>query len=139
MRRNSPDKVILAESLSGERVEVAFYPFYESEIDIFGGKGILVSGRIMLPSSSKSSGEVGGRGREVGEHSDHPQSVLPLNWGGIELKRTVTCMVLKATANDRRYLALCHDEFRGPRSDLCQSGGISTNNNKCISATQCIL
>ncbi|GFW26938.1 uncharacterized protein TNCV_1377781 [Trichonephila clavipes] len=33
----------------------------------------------------------------------------------------VTCMVLKATAFDRRQLALCHDEFRGPRSDLCRS------------------
>ncbi|GFT25082.1 uncharacterized protein TNCV_179911 [Trichonephila clavipes] len=31
-----------------------------------------------------------------------------------EAKRTVTCMVLKATANDRRHLALGHDEFRGP-------------------------
>ncbi|GFV64246.1 hypothetical protein TNCV_3000111 [Trichonephila clavipes] len=38
-------------------------------------------------------------------------------------------MVLKATANDRRHLALCHDEFRGPRSDLCRSGGIGNNNN----------
>ncbi|GFT92889.1 uncharacterized protein TNCV_740491 [Trichonephila clavipes] len=31
-----------------------------------------------------------------------PQGVLPQNWGGTELNRTVTCMVLKATANDRR-------------------------------------
>ncbi|GFW08110.1 hypothetical protein TNCV_2978771 [Trichonephila clavipes] len=29
-----------------------------------------------------------------------PQGTLPQNWGGIELNRTVTCMVLKATAND---------------------------------------
>ncbi|GFT12727.1 HTH_Tnp_Tc3_2 domain-containing protein [Trichonephila clavipes] len=29
-------------------------------------------------------------------------------------------MVLKAVA-DRRHLALCHDEFRGPRSGLCRS------------------
>ncbi|GFU40155.1 uncharacterized protein TNCV_5092921 [Trichonephila clavipes] len=48
------------------------------------------------------------------EGTDHPQSVLPLNWGGIEPNRTVTCMVLKATANDRRHLAYCHDKFRGP-------------------------
>ncbi|GFX33614.1 hypothetical protein TNCV_1932811 [Trichonephila clavipes] len=33
-------------------------------------------------------------------------------------------MVLKATANDKRHLAICHDEFRGPLSDLCRSGGI---------------
>ncbi|GFX68935.1 hypothetical protein TNCV_682941 [Trichonephila clavipes] len=37
-------------------------------------------------------------------------------------------MVFKSTGNDRRHLALCDDEFRGPRSDLCRSGGI--NNNK---------
>ncbi|GFY24129.1 uncharacterized protein TNCV_1011821 [Trichonephila clavipes] len=46
--------------------------------------------------------------------SDHPQGVLPLNWGETELSRSVTRMVLKATANDRRYLALCYNEFRGP-------------------------
>ncbi|GFU18399.1 uncharacterized protein TNCV_1980801 [Trichonephila clavipes] len=32
----------------------------------------------------------------------HPQGALLLNWGGTALNRTVTCMVLKATANDRR-------------------------------------
>ncbi|GFW65860.1 uncharacterized protein TNCV_586861 [Trichonephila clavipes] len=53
-------------------------------------------------------------GEERWKASDHPKSVLPLNWGGIEPNRTDTCMVLKATANDRRHLALCHDEFRGP-------------------------
>ncbi|GFU21534.1 uncharacterized protein TNCV_3827391 [Trichonephila clavipes] len=52
-------------------------------------------------------------GEERWEASDHPQSVLPLNWGGIEPNHTVTCMVIKATANNRRHLALCHDEFRG--------------------------
>ncbi|GFX89066.1 uncharacterized protein TNCV_2853651 [Trichonephila clavipes] len=31
------------------------------------------------------------------EASDHPQSVLPQNWGGIEQNGTATCMVLKAT------------------------------------------
>ncbi|GFU79514.1 uncharacterized protein TNCV_2915741 [Trichonephila clavipes] len=69
-------------------------------------------------------------GEERWEASDHPQSVLPLNWGGIEPNRTVTYMVLKATANDRRHLALCHDEFRGPRSGLCRSRGISNYNNR---------
>ncbi|GFV31865.1 putative DD41D transposase [Trichonephila clavipes] len=39
-------------------------------------------------------------------------------------------MVLKATANDRRQLALCHDEFREPASGLCRSGGISNNNKR---------
>ncbi|GFX61231.1 hypothetical protein TNCV_3407061 [Trichonephila clavipes] len=41
-------------------------------------------------------------------------------------------MVLKATANDRRHVALCHDEFRGPRSGLCRSCVISNNNNRSI-------
>ncbi|GFS54911.1 uncharacterized protein TNCV_3576251 [Trichonephila clavipes] len=39
-------------------------------------------------------------GEERWETSDHPQSVLPLNWGGIEPNRTVTCMVLKATVEN---------------------------------------
>ncbi|GFW09544.1 uncharacterized protein TNCV_3996511 [Trichonephila clavipes] len=34
--------------------------------------------------------------------------------GGSDPNRAVPCKVLKATANDRRHLALCHDEFRGP-------------------------
>ncbi|GFS57886.1 uncharacterized protein TNCV_2909661 [Trichonephila clavipes] len=66
-------------------------------------------------------------GEERWEFSDHSQSVLPLNWGGTEPNRTVTCTVLRVMANDRRHLALCHDEFRGPRSSLCRSGGISNN------------
>ncbi|GFT69136.1 RNase H domain-containing protein [Trichonephila clavipes] len=37
-------------------------------------------------------------------------------------------MVLKATANDRRHLALCLYEFRGPWFGLCRSGGFSNNN-----------
>ncbi|GFW21144.1 uncharacterized protein TNCV_2703821 [Trichonephila clavipes] len=36
------------------------------------------------------------------EAPDQPQGFLPLNWVGTEQKRTVTCMVLKAKANDRR-------------------------------------
>ncbi|GFU58707.1 hypothetical protein TNCV_932531 [Trichonephila clavipes] len=40
-------------------------------------------------------------------------------------------MVLKATVYDMRHLALCHDEFRGPRSSLCRSGGIG-NNKKTV-------
>ncbi|GFV43259.1 uncharacterized protein TNCV_72161 [Trichonephila clavipes] len=71
-------------------------------------------------------------GEERWEASDHLQSILPLNWGEIEPNRTVTCMVLKATANDWRHLAFCHDEFRGPRSGLCRSGGISNNKNNRI-------
>ncbi|GFX66839.1 uncharacterized protein TNCV_3049371 [Trichonephila clavipes] len=68
---------------------------------------------------------------EGGTRGDHTQSVLSLNWGAIEPNRSVPCMVLKATVNDRCHLALCHDEFRGPRSGLCRSGGICNDNN-CV-------
>ncbi|GFU81766.1 uncharacterized protein TNCV_3086781 [Trichonephila clavipes] len=53
-------------------------------------------------------------GEEKWETSEHPKSVLPQNWGRTEPNRTVIYMMLKATANDRRQLAICHDEFRGP-------------------------
>ncbi|GFX24240.1 uncharacterized protein TNCV_1366201 [Trichonephila clavipes] len=66
-------------------------------------------------------------GEEMWEASDHSQSVLSLYWGGTEPNRNVTCMVLKATANDRRPLALCHDEFRGRRSGLSRSVTIKNN------------
>ncbi|GFW46824.1 hypothetical protein TNCV_2981801 [Trichonephila clavipes] len=36
------------------------------------------------------------------EASDHLWIVFPQNWGGSESNRTVTCVVLKTTANDRR-------------------------------------
>ncbi|GFW27286.1 hypothetical protein TNCV_2831861 [Trichonephila clavipes] len=39
------------------------------------------------------------------ETPNYIQGVLPLNWGEIELNRSVTCRVLKATANDMRPLA----------------------------------
>ncbi|GFU08214.1 uncharacterized protein TNCV_3766521 [Trichonephila clavipes] len=51
---------------------------------------------------------------EMWDASDHPQDVIPQNWGETELNHSVTCMVLKATANDKHHLALCHDEFHGP-------------------------
>ncbi|GFX84025.1 zinc finger protein [Trichonephila clavipes] len=53
-------------------------------------------------------------GEERWEAPDHRQGVLPQNRGGNQKNRSVTCMVLKATANDKRHSALCHDEFRGP-------------------------
>ncbi|GFX08246.1 uncharacterized protein TNCV_3267371 [Trichonephila clavipes] len=49
------------------------------------------------------------------EAPNQPQGVLPKNWGGTEQNLTVTCMLLKAKANDRRKnLALSRDEFHGP-------------------------
>ncbi|GFY13939.1 uncharacterized protein TNCV_1296001 [Trichonephila clavipes] len=53
-------------------------------------------------------------GEERWEATDHPQGPLPQNWGETELNRSITCMVLKATDNNRRHLAIYHDEFRGP-------------------------
>ncbi|GFU42133.1 uncharacterized protein TNCV_4553471 [Trichonephila clavipes] len=47
---------------------------------------------------------------EKWEAPDHPQIILTQNWGVTEPKRTVTCMVLKATVNDRRRkTGPCHD------------------------------
>ncbi|GFS64722.1 uncharacterized protein TNCV_4685081 [Trichonephila clavipes] len=40
-------------------------------------------------------------GEKRWEAPDHSQGVLPQNWGGAEQNRTVICMVLKATTNDR--------------------------------------
>ncbi|GFY32478.1 uncharacterized protein TNCV_3559861 [Trichonephila clavipes] len=47
------------------------------------------------------------------EAPDHPQGDLPQNWGETELNNSVTCLGLKATANDRRHTAFCSDEFCG--------------------------
>ncbi|GFW82408.1 uncharacterized protein TNCV_3818881 [Trichonephila clavipes] len=41
-------------------------------------------------------------GEERWEAQDHPQGVLPHNWGGMEPNHTITCLVLKAKTNDRR-------------------------------------
>ncbi|GFV42989.1 uncharacterized protein TNCV_2661841 [Trichonephila clavipes] len=41
-------------------------------------------------------------GEERGKTSAHPQGFLPLDLDGTEQNRTVTCMVLKAKANERR-------------------------------------
>ncbi|GFV46192.1 uncharacterized protein TNCV_2390721 [Trichonephila clavipes] len=53
-------------------------------------------------------------GEERREASGHPQGILPQNWDGTGQNHSVTYMVLKAKANDRRKnLALSHDEFCG--------------------------
>ncbi|GFT79832.1 hypothetical protein TNCV_4597571 [Trichonephila clavipes] len=41
---------------------------------------------------------------EKWEALDHFQGVIPLNWDGTESNHTVTCMALKAKANDRPLL-----------------------------------
>ncbi|GFX91348.1 uncharacterized protein TNCV_3688121 [Trichonephila clavipes] len=53
-------------------------------------------------------------GEERWETPKHPPGVLLQNWDETELNRYIPCMMLKATANNRRHSALCHDEFRGP-------------------------
>ncbi|GFS54103.1 hypothetical protein TNCV_2526701 [Trichonephila clavipes] len=80
----------------------------------------------LYPPSLKSVGQIDqkrewywARARDKASHDPIP---IPLGYHG-------HCMGLKARANDRRHLALCHDEFCGPRSGLCRSGCISNNNN----------
>ncbi|GFX16567.1 uncharacterized protein TNCV_23381 [Trichonephila clavipes] len=43
-----------------------------------------------------------------------PKGVLPKSWNGTELSHSVTCVVLKTTANCWRHLTLCHNEVRRP-------------------------
>ncbi|GFT57108.1 hypothetical protein TNCV_1691561 [Trichonephila clavipes] len=85
---------------------VSPYATIQARIDVRKGPGFESRRRY----GCLSSREVGGRGREV---PDSPQRVLPQNWSETEKNRTVTCMVLKAKANDRRKnLTLNRDEFR---------------------------
>ncbi|GFU77764.1 cullin-4A [Trichonephila clavipes] len=65
-------------------------------------------------NSRRASTPLVGLVEERCEAPDHPQGVISQNWDETELNRSVNCMVLKASANDRRHLALCHDEFCGP-------------------------
>ncbi|GFW98878.1 hypothetical protein TNCV_4655051 [Trichonephila clavipes] len=44
-------------------------------------------------------------GEERWEAPDHPQGILPRNWGETELNRSVTCMVLKAKAQRQASLS----------------------------------
>ncbi|GFX19773.1 hypothetical protein TNCV_2076801 [Trichonephila clavipes] len=54
-------------------------------------------------------------GEERWEASDYSQGVLPQNRGGTQQIHTVTCMVLKSKADDRRKnLTHCPDAFREP-------------------------
>ncbi|GFV85680.1 hypothetical protein TNCV_527901 [Trichonephila clavipes] len=43
-------------------------------------------------------------GEERWKAPNHPQRVIRQNWGGTERNRIVTCMVLKATDNDKRTI-----------------------------------
>ncbi|GFV19774.1 transposase domain containing protein [Trichonephila clavipes] len=52
-------------------------------------------------------------GEERWEAPDHPQGFIPLNWGGTEQKRTITCMVLKAANDRRKFYPLAEMNFTG--------------------------
>ncbi|GFV49567.1 hypothetical protein TNCV_3191481 [Trichonephila clavipes] len=54
---------------------------------------------------------VEGGERERWDAPDHIQGILLLNWGETELNLFVTCMMLKAKANDMRHLAHCQEDF----------------------------
>ncbi|GFT81915.1 uncharacterized protein TNCV_3908891 [Trichonephila clavipes] len=60
------------------------------------GGGTLNSRRATSPLVRLVDGE------ERWEAPDHPQGVLPQNWGRTEQNRNVTCMVVKAKDNERR-------------------------------------
>ncbi|GFX44539.1 hypothetical protein TNCV_4713651 [Trichonephila clavipes] len=61
---------------------------------------------IKVHTSVRLNNEVARRGTRSLVSTKHvferPRPELPRNWDGIESKHTVTCMVLKATSNDRR-------------------------------------
>ncbi|GFT70398.1 hypothetical protein TNCV_2658341 [Trichonephila clavipes] len=85
---------------------------------------------LLQPLSRKSSHEVGVRGREA---PDHPQSVLPQKWNGTYPNCIVTCTKLQLTGVPS--LALCRDEFRGPRSDTVrQRLEPIVENSACVEA-----
>ncbi|GFX96517.1 hypothetical protein TNCV_1441911 [Trichonephila clavipes] len=61
------------------------------------------------------------------EASEHLLGVLPQHWHGTKPNRTVTCVVLKATAKDRRKSSPAVMNFVG----LClTSSGSGISNNK---------
>ncbi|GFW05254.1 hypothetical protein TNCV_3357731 [Trichonephila clavipes] len=51
-----------------------------------------------------------------------------------ELNRTVTCMLLKAKANDRRTSSPCHDEFRASRSDYVRQVALETTTTLSVAS-----
>ncbi|GFV93448.1 hypothetical protein TNCV_1987631 [Trichonephila clavipes] len=67
-------------------------------------------------------------------HKNLHAEIVEVEIGGVAIYRPfgkfrraksyVTCMVLKV--NDRRPLAPCHDEFRGPRSDYVRQVALET-------------
>ncbi|GFV23719.1 cullin-4A [Trichonephila clavipes] len=66
----------------------------------FVAGGTLNSYRTASPLVSLVEGE------EMWEDPGHTQGILRRNWGEPELNRSVTCMVLNATANDKRHFAM---------------------------------
>ncbi|GFX77548.1 hypothetical protein TNCV_4025981 [Trichonephila clavipes] len=65
------------------------------------------------------------KGDKRWEATDHPRGVFSQNWGGIEPKRTVTWSLKQRLMTDV-HLAICRDEFRGPRSDVVRQVALVT-------------
>ncbi|GFS76668.1 hypothetical protein TNCV_1622511 [Trichonephila clavipes] len=75
-------------------------------------------GHSKYSSSFKPSGVIGGRREARIPLTPPSQDVPPQKVDGIEPKRSVPYMVIKATANDRHNdLALFYDEFRRSQSN----------------------
>ncbi|PRD33186.1 UNVERIFIED_CONTAM: hypothetical protein NCL1_18208 [Trichonephila clavipes] len=53
-----------------------------------------------------------------------PPECFPYKLGWNRTKSYCHLYGAQSYGNHRRHLALCHDEFRGPRSGFCRSGGI---------------
>ncbi|GFV86229.1 hypothetical protein TNCV_672261 [Trichonephila clavipes] len=68
---------------------------------------------------------------EMWEATGHPQCFFPLNWGGTKQNHTITCMELKAKANDwRENLSLSRNNFCGPRSDFVRQEALVTTTSE---------
>ncbi|GFT86482.1 cullin-4A [Trichonephila clavipes] len=69
-------------------------------------------------------------GEERWEAPDHHQSFLPQNWGETKLNHSVTSMVLKAMANNRRHLAFVMMNFVGLDLALADQVALATRKKK---------
>ncbi|GFX50049.1 transposable element Tcb2 transposase [Trichonephila clavipes] len=76
------------------------------------------------------------KGKRGGRPLTTSRRVLPLNWGDTELNRSVTCMVLKATDNDRRHLAFAMMNFVG--LDLAFADEVALVTTDRLKTRECI-
>ncbi|GFX98782.1 hypothetical protein TNCV_1503581 [Trichonephila clavipes] len=72
-------------------------------------------------------------GSNPGEDMDVCKCIVPLRHGDtLNSRRASSPHVRLVGREERHHIAHCHDEFRGPLSGLCRSGGISNNNSKSL-------